>query len=334
MQRSLSGGFLTEDAALLNANARSMFDEARREHATLRNPTAQGGQNEHPSHPEAGYWLWGRSLRHTALTFYVAQVMVVAAAGNSAASWSYDPVRTCSWYYDPVTTFDKLLVGSTTDNDYASSFSNYGACVHVQVSTPRPCPPEPTPVHVRPLAAAHRPPTRCRTEGPRRACAQAPGSDILGAWVGSSNTATNTISGTSMATPHVSGVAAQLLAEDPTLSVARVKEIILAAAEVDSIVLSANAVRLQTPNRFLIGGAACLRRRRPAACEGPDPLGGAGQGDYPRLRGGELSRPSCKCLCKCLCGHAQPPPYRRRRNQAIPKHPFQPVAEMEDGADD
>ena len=28
MQRSLSGGFLTEDAKLLNANARSMFDEA------------------------------------------------------------------------------------------------------------------------------------------------------------------------------------------------------------------------------------------------------------------------------------------------------------------
>ncbi len=28
VQRSLSGGFLTEDAKLLNANARSMFDEA------------------------------------------------------------------------------------------------------------------------------------------------------------------------------------------------------------------------------------------------------------------------------------------------------------------
>jgi len=27
VQRSLSGGFLAQDAALLNANARSMFDE-------------------------------------------------------------------------------------------------------------------------------------------------------------------------------------------------------------------------------------------------------------------------------------------------------------------
>ena len=58
-----------------------------------------------------------------------------------------------------------------------------------------------------------------------------------------------------MAAPHVSGVAAQLLAGDPTLSVARVKEIILAAAEVGSLTLSANAVRLQTPNLFLVGGA-------------------------------------------------------------------------------
>ena len=106
------------------------------------------------------------------------------------------------------------------------------------------------------MSVHKRPPglTRCRTE-PRRAYAQAPGESILGAWVGSSNTATNSISGTSMAAPHVSGVAAQLLAKDPTLSVARVKEVLLAAAEVGSIVFSANAVQGQTPNRFLIGGA-------------------------------------------------------------------------------
>ena len=46
VQRSLSGGFLSEDAELLNANARSMFDEAG--HYVLgaapdESPTAQGG---------------------------------------------------------------------------------------------------------------------------------------------------------------------------------------------------------------------------------------------------------------------------------------------------
>jgi len=58
-----------------------------------------------------------------------------------------------------------------------------------------------------------------------------------------------------MAAPHVSGVAAQLLSEYPTLSVARVKELILAAAEVDSLDLDNYAVLLGTPNRLLIGGA-------------------------------------------------------------------------------
>ena len=159
VQRSLTGGFLIQDAALLNAN-----------------------------------------------------VLVVAAAGNSPqdkCATREDP------HYSPFLTPDKLIVGATTEGGAMASFSNYGACVHVQ----------------------------------------APGSRILAAYVGASNTANSTESGTSMAAPHVSGVAAQLLAVHSTLSVGEVKQMILAAAERDSLDLFQAAKDAGTPNRLLIGGA-------------------------------------------------------------------------------
>ena len=64
--------------------------------------------------------------------------------GNSGG---HSPVTMCTEYYDPVTTPNKLLVGSTTDRDRASYFSNYGTCVHVQVPASHAQPS--TPVHTR-----------------------------------------------------------------------------------------------------------------------------------------------------------------------------------------
>ncbi|AWE52191.1 S8 family peptidase [Streptomyces nigra] len=78
----------------------------------------------------------------------------------------------------------------------------------------------------------------------------APGSSITSAW-NSGDSATNTISGTSMATPHVAGAAALHLADNPTATPAQVASALTAAAT-SGVVTSPGS---GSPNRLLyVGG--------------------------------------------------------------------------------
>ena len=71
----------------------------------------------------------------------------------------------------------------------------------------------------------------------------APGSSITSAWY-TSNTATNTISGTSMASPHVAGVAALILEGTPTASPAAVWDFMRSTASVNKL----SSIGTSSPN--------------------------------------------------------------------------------------
>jgi aqualysin 1 len=79
----------------------------------------------------------------------------------------------------------------------------------------------------------------------------APGSSITSAW-STSNTATNTISGTSMATPHVTGVAARFLQNNRTASPATVRNAIVNAASANRL----SGMPTGTANRLLFWSGA------------------------------------------------------------------------------
>ena len=97
-------------------------------------------------------------------------------------------------------------------------------------------------------SAPRRAPTRGRRSRTSAACVDifAPGSSITSAWY-TSDTATNTISGTSMAPPHVAGVAALYLQNNRAASPATVRNAIVNAASLNQL----SGLPIGTPNRLL-----------------------------------------------------------------------------------
>ncbi|GGO37626.1 S8 family peptidase [Deinococcus humi] len=79
----------------------------------------------------------------------------------------------------------------------------------------------------------------------------APGSDITSTWIGST-TATNTISGTSMATPHVVGAVALILAGNAGASTDSVTSTLLGSTTASKV----SGAGTGSPNRLLYTGAA------------------------------------------------------------------------------
>ncbi|MEU4766790.1 S8 family serine peptidase [Actinosynnema sp. NPDC023794] len=79
----------------------------------------------------------------------------------------------------------------------------------------------------------------------------APGQNITSAWM-TNDTSTNTISGTSMASPHVAGAAALYLADNPTATPPTVNAAIVAAATSDKITSPGTG----SPNKLLFTGTA------------------------------------------------------------------------------
>jgi aqualysin 1 len=98
----------------------------------------------------------------------------------------------------------------------------------------------------------------------------APGSNITSSW-NTSDTATNTISGTSMATPHVAGVAALFLETNPTASPSTVTAALVNSSTPNKVTSAGTG----SPNRLLYSLLTSAPPPTPTPTPTPTPVPGA-----------------------------------------------------------
>lgn len=136
---------------------------------------------------------------------------VIADGVTVAVAAGNDGRDACS--FSPARVTAAITTGATNRADERASFSNYGPCLDLF----------------------------------------APGVDVKSAWINQTYSAesTRTISGTSMATPHVAGAAAALLEQNPGLSPEAVANALVSGATRD-VVLNP---RKGSPNRLLFQGS-------------------------------------------------------------------------------
>ncbi|MFI7115540.1 S8 family peptidase [Amycolatopsis sp. NPDC049868] len=133
------------------------------------------------------------------------------AAGNDSGA------NACNT--SPARTPEAITVGSTTNTDARSSFSNIGTCLDIF----------------------------------------APGSGITSTWL---NNGTNTISGTSMATPHVVGAAALYASANPSATPKQVRDALVANGTKDKVTNPGTG----SPNVLLYTGAGGGPGPEPTPC--------------------------------------------------------------------
>jgi aqualysin 1 len=170
-----------------------------------------------------------QSLDDAIANLHNAGVTVVVAAGNSSAdACGYSPARAPS----------AVTVGATTSTDARASFSNWGTCLDIFA------PGENITSAWAPFTPPYEPePPSCpNCVIPYIGVATTPANDV-----GIATTQTNTISGTSMASPHVAGVAALFLQGNPTATPATVTSAIINNATT-GVVSNAGS---GSPNRLL-----------------------------------------------------------------------------------